>query len=160
MKSLLWFILGCLLGFCVSSYLHEGCGWKLDYGTDTMVIVKTDTIRDTLPIPYETKVIETKYVKLRVDNVIRDTLTMTDTAYVELPISQTAYRDSLYTAWVSGYEAKLDSIEVYPTERIITIAERIKPKRWGVGVQAGVGIGAKGFTPYLGIGVSYNLVCF
>ena len=35
-----------------------------------------------------------------------------------------------------------------------------KPKRWGIGVQGGVGITPKLVQPYIGIGVSYNLFTF
>lgn len=42
-----------------------------------------------------------------------------------------------------------------------TIKQYFKPKRWGLGVQLGVGIDKQlQFTPYIGIGLSYNLIVF
>lgn len=81
--------------------------------------------------------------------------TVHDTAFVYIPITQKVYRDTLYTAWVSGYSAKLDSIEVYNKVRTISIYEKMKRKRFGIGLQVGYGYphGA-----YAGIGVSYNLL--
>ena len=91
-----------------------------------------------------------------------------DSVTVQIPITQKVYEDSTYTAYVSGYRASLDSL-IFRTPREIvtvkevTIKEKTKPKRWGVGVQVGYGITMKGipqFTPYVGIGVSYNLFNF
>ena len=93
--------------------------------------------------------------------VIRDTIitnridTVRDTVY--LPITQKIYKDSLYTAYVSGYRAKLDSIEVYSKTRTVFVRERAKRKRFGLGVQAGYGFSGNKVSPYVGIGVSCNL---
>lgn len=35
-----------------------------------------------------------------------------------------------------------------------------KPKRFGIGMQAGYGINARGLSPYVGIGLSYNILKF
>lgn len=35
-----------------------------------------------------------------------------------------------------------------------------KPKRIGIGVQVGYGVNQNGFTPYVGIGISYNVLRF
>ncbi|MCE9100543.1 hypothetical protein K0G31_22675, partial [Bacteroides fragilis] len=78
-----------------------------------------------------------------------------DTLY--LPITQKTYKGSLYTAYVSGYRAKLDSIEVYSKTRTVFVRERVKRKRFGLGVQAGYGIAGNKLGPYVGIGVSCNL---
>ena len=78
---------------------------------------------------------------------------------VVLPITQKMYRDSSYTAWVSGYAAALDSIEVYPRTLIVrqTAPPAAKPRRWSMGVQAGYGLTPKGLQPYVGVGVSIRL---
>jgi hypothetical protein len=72
---------------------------------------------------------------------------------------QRHYSDSTFDAWVSGIDPKLDSIKTYNETRIITKEiPVIKKTRWGLGVQAGVGAGRGGLTPYVGVGVSYNLL--
>lgn len=91
----------------------------------------------------------------------------TDSVDVSVPINQSVYEDSLYTAYVSGYNSKLDSIIVYPRREITTITNTYtapKPKRWSVGIQVGYGVTLKGNTPqmapYIGVGLSYNIFSF
>ncbi len=80
---------------------------------------------------------------------------------IALPVVQKVYRDSMYTAWVSGYEPALDSINL----RLPTITERItetivKPApRLSVGLQVGAGVGMFQHRPdvYVGIGATYRL---
>ena len=89
-----------------------------------------------------------------------------DSADVVVPITQTVYEDSTYTAYVSGYRASLDSLIFrMPREVVTTITNTHyqKPKRWSIGIQVGYGMTLKGtpqFAPYVGIGVSYNLFSF
>lgn len=115
-------------------------------------ISRIDTIRDTVPVPYHVRIVDSipfpVIIPLPGD-------TVHDTVYI--PISQKVYRDSLYTAYVSGYCAKLDSIEVYSRTNTITIQERARRKRWGLGLQAGYGLIRGKPGCYVGLGVSYNL---
>lgn len=88
-----------------------------------------------------------------------------DSAEVIVPITQTVYEDSTYTAYVSGYRASLDSLIFRMPRELTTITNTHyqKPKRWSVGIQVGYGMTLKGtpqFAPYVGIGVSYNLFSF
>lgn len=88
-----------------------------------------------------------------------------DSADVVVPITQTVYEDSTYTAYVSGYRASLDSLISRMPREVTTITNTHyqKPKRWSIGIQVGYGMTLKGtpqFAPYVGIGVSYNLFSF
>lgn len=84
-----------------------------------------------------------------------------DSAIVELPITQRHYADSTYEAWVSGpVDPRLDSIRVFAPTTIITKREWKPPKRWHIGITAGYGYGAKGFQPYIGVGVTYSIISF
>lgn len=80
-----------------------------------------------------------------------------DSAEVVIPITQKIYEDSLYRAWVSGYDVKLDSIEIYSRTREIRISILVPAKRnrWGLGLHAGYNYPG-GW--YVGAGISYNLV--
>lgn len=95
-----------------------------------------------------------------------DSLVIKDDSLVVLPITQKHYKGKDYEAWISGYKSVLDSIWVFPETVYITkeIAIKSKPKRWGVGIQAGYGIALPGgkpiFAPYIGVGISYNLIRF
>lgn len=87
------------------------------------------------------------------------------TVAVNVPITQKVYEDSLYKAWVSGYEARLDSIRLYGktayVERETVLRENRGTqglKRWGcvAGVGAGVTIMGR-LEPMAGVTVGYRL---
>lgn len=124
------------------------------------ILVQRDTliVRDTLRLTefrdIEKKKTETLFV------VVRDTVRLQDTLYLQLPRTTKQYTDSLFTAQVSGYEPSLDWLELYPQTRYITTTIRPKPPRWSLGLQAGYGISKQGLTPYIGVGLSYNLWSF
>lgn len=145
-------------------------GWFVRKGVtehnahETAVLLDTLVVRDTVlerhPVYVERTVTDTMLVALT------DTVRVSDTVYVRLPREQKRYADTNYAAWVSGYRPSLDSIEVYPVTRYVT-KEIILPtpaKRWGIGIQAGYGVGLNGGkvvgVPYIGIGISYDLIRF
>lgn len=106
-----------------------------------------DTVRDSIPYP----VIETVVQEIPELFPVYITLggdTIHDSIYIPVPISQKEYQTENYRAWVSGYKPSLDSVWVYPEKIII----REKPRRWGIGVIAGYGIGRNGLSPYVGVG--------
>ncbi len=81
-----------------------------------------------------------------------------DSVYVYLPTETKLYQDSLYSAQVSGVQPSLDWIDVYPKTKIVTISDKIRTPKWGIGVTLGYGVGKEGLTPYIGLGVQYNLL--
>ena len=158
---LLILILGCIF-FALVISSHKRCMEIKELRSRSDTIVRIDTIRVIQPVVRDSLVV--RYVRVRVpvvrDNLRIDSVLVRDTALVELPITQKRYTDSTYTAWVSGLGPRLDSIHVYPRREVITTTIRPKPRRWGVGVHGGVGITPKGVQPYIGIGVSYNILSF
>lgn len=119
---------------------------RTDIVYDTVCL--TDTVMISTPVASSETIVRYKpYPVIRID-------TIRDTAFVYIPITQKVYRDSLYTAWVSGYSATLDSIELYNKVQTIFIRKKEKRKRFGIGLQVGYGFlhGA-----YAGVGISYNL---
>jgi hypothetical protein len=91
-----------------------------------------------------------------------DTLHDRDTIAVPVPIEQKRYDDSLYTAWVSGYEPALDSIRLHQPEVVTTITRTIvKPApRWSIGPAVGAGISITGEQQagiFVGITAQYRL---
>lgn len=126
-------------------------------------IVQVDTlrIRDTLlierPVPVEVRVVDTMLVALT------DTIRLSDTVYLRLPREIKQYEDSLFRAQVSGYRPALDWIEVYPQTVYLTKVVKTRDvRRWGIGLQAGYGAYAAGgqvrLAPYLGVGISYDIM--
>lgn len=83
-----------------------------------VVQVDTVTIYDTTfidkPYPVTEKVVKTIYIP------VTDTLRMHDTTFVALPRTQKEYSDSLYRAWVSGFQPNLDSIAIFQKTQYIT----------------------------------------
>lgn len=146
-NSLPYFVIIGLLLLLMFQSEHKAT--KVDVIRDT--VFSTDTVK--VPIPAASSETIVRYSAYPVV-VPGDTITVHDTVFVYIPITQKVYHDSLYTAWVSGYSAKLDSIELYNRERTIFIHDKVKRKRFGLGVQAGYGYPHGG---YVGIGISYNL---
>jgi hypothetical protein len=123
--------------------------------------VRVDTlfIRDTI------KVTEPVYATRRmVDSVlvpVTDTIRLRDTLYVFLEREQIRWEDSLSVVYASGVRPEIDSV-IHYAERMVIVKEipvvRVKKTRWGVGIQAGAGATKDGLTPYVGVGVSYNIL--
>lgn len=118
---------------------------------------------------YDTVFIETtEIVKLPIYDTVfcTDTLKIQekvqDSIFVEVPISVKHYKDTLaetaFSFDLRGYNCKVDKLYVQNL-KTPTIEEN-KPKRWGIGVQLGVGGCKDGFSPYFGVGLNYDLVQF
>lgn len=123
---------------------------RVEYDT----IVRTEVVADTIE---RLKVV---YRTLPSVEVVRtDTLVVRDTVWVALPISRYTFADSLYKCEVEGYEVSLKRMEVYP-KTVYRTQVVTKPSRWGVGVQVGYGLSREGLSPYVGVGVNYNLINF
>ena len=114
-----------------------------------------DTITSIPDTVYRTVALGDKTVKV----VIHDTLCKTDTVTVSLPFVQKQYKDSSYSAWISGYEPSLDSIRVFPKTTIIRESKvvRQKDRRWGVFGGVGIGVSDR-ITPCVGVGIGYRIL--
>jgi len=84
-----------------------------------------------------------------------------DSIDVPIPIVQKRYEDSLYTAWVSGFEPNLDSIRLYTPEIQTTVTKTVYEPTplLTLGLQVGGGYGLINRQPdiYVGIGGQINL---
>lgn len=120
---------------------------------------KVDTlfIRDTIKVTEAVSV--TKRVVDSIPYPVTDTLMLRDTLYVFLKREQLRWEDSLSVVYASGVMPQVDSV-IHHTQSLIITREIpvFKKTRWGLGVQAGVGAGKGGLSPYVGVGVSYNLL--
>ncbi len=148
---------------------------KQNQPTDTTSVTWTFTeTKDSMPEPVEVRPTE-KVVFAKLHNPEEpdtpptpamadepgDTLpelTLNPDSTVTIPINQKIYRDSLYTAYISGYAQQLDSIII--RERIQTITIRKKARRWNIGITAGAIIGtqSKRVEPGIAVGITYNFL--
>lgn len=71
--------------------------------------------------------------------------------------------DSTYTAWVSGVRPSLDSIRTYRNTQYVDryiyrdVIRQENPKRFGIGLSAGYGVGRNGLSPVVAVTVNWNL---
>ena len=127
-------------------------------------VIKEKVVRDTIfsekPVYINKQIVRTDTVQLY--DIKQDFV------QVKLPYIQKEFKDSLYEAWVSGYqEVNLDSIRIFKEKQIIEINNtnyitKYKNRPFSVGIQAGYGYDFmnKCTLPYIGIGVQYNLFSF
>ena len=101
----------------------------------------------------------------------RDTLidTLYNNVVVNIPISNNIYKDTItnnlndtaiVNSYVSGYKAKLDSLNVIFKHTDKVIIKYNKPKKFGLSLFGGYGVGAGGVSPIVGIGISYSFISF
>lgn len=148
------------LPYVLIAALSFGIGWfshhvpnvgshKSDTITMTHIVTKVDVDTQFIlfPVPY----------LAWIDN--SDTIHVSDTCWHLREYKE--YQDSNYYAKVSGVAPRLDEIRVYPK----TIHETkyvyrdvvSKPKRWGIGLSFGYGIGRNGFSTVIAVTANYNL---
>lgn len=155
---------------CVVSGL---LGWRLGKGKHQIiervkVETKVEIIHDTLTVIQPRYVTRTVVRKELIH--LRDTLTVHDTTYMAVPVERVEYVDTNYYAVVTGFHPALEEIRVYPKTQIVTttvtVGNKARPTRFGIGIQAGYGVHYGVTTsrfdhgPYLGAGISFNLVRF
>lgn len=158
MRSSWLSFIGVALASCIGFLVGHRCTGNSP-GEPPATRVDTLVIRDTF------KVTEPVFLTRRVvDSVpypVTDTIRMRDTLYVLLERQQVTWEDSLARVYASGIDPHVDSVIHFTRDLIITReipVIQVKKTRWGIGVQAGAGVGKDGLTPYVGVGVSYNLL--
>lgn len=156
-------ILGVLL--CISMILNiflylEHSSIESKKVCDTTKVTIVDSVKESFPVPVDSFAVRyiTKSLPIARDSVAKDTTqSVSDSVKVQIPISQKVYEDTLYRAYVSGYEPNLDSITIKQRTTYITHTIRDKESRFRIGLQAGYGLTPKGMQPYVGVGLSYRL---
>ena len=160
-----WFVVGGVCGFFVGKGMYDH-PLQESVARDTTTTI--DTVSDIAPEPKDSTPVRTiirwlpmklpkkSGTKESVDNpypASTDTITKwqyfgfteqlqqhpQDSALVEIPITSKHYHGENYDAYVSGYEASLDSIKVYQKETVITetITRMKPPNRLSLDIEAG-----------------------
>ena len=159
MKDLAVYILVCLLTVLACFFAFKACD-RANEPEDKPVAEHIIYIRDTLtvhvPLQVTRKIVDT--VRLIVTKTQIDTVH--DTVYVWMPIENVVWTDSLCSVYAHGVMTEIDSVRHYNESKLIYPETNPRPKRWGIGIQAGYGASKDGLTPYLGFGISYAIVRF
>lgn len=158
-----WLIaLAVFICMMMMSYFIGQCAGRADAENEQIAKADTVVIHDTIRYDAPPPVHDTIYKRKPVPVVIRDTISHTDTLIVVhdsvavIPIHLRTYTDSsTYKAVISGYEPRLEEIEVYRDNVVIT--KTIEPKRLTWGFQGGMFITPKGLQPGIGFGVQYRI---
>ena len=130
---------------------------------DTIYKTRIDTLKIAQPIYIKQKEIRRDTIKINIEKqVVKQ---VNDTVFIDLPIEQKVYSDSSYTAWVSGFQPSLDSINIFQKEKTILINQNIinnKKKRFSIGPSFSVGYDIKhnNLSPTVGLSIQYNLISF
>ena len=127
---------------------------------DTLVKTHTDSFFIQSPIVYKVK--EIKHDTVRITDVKHDSVD------VILPLIKKEYRDSTYSAWVSGYQdVNLDSIEVFQKNIFTEInntkyVTKYKNKPFGFSVGLGVTYSpvSNKIEPGVFLGITYTIKSF
>lgn len=149
MKQWIPYIVIVILAVClVLSLTHKKEVILENRTTDTITIVRADTIRERIPHFITEKVLDTIFVEKVSENELK------------LPITQRYYSTDLYQVWVSGYKPSLDSINVFNkvVERTVnhTIDRVVYPKSIDWYLNAGSMFIDKKAAPYVGLNVKFK----
>lgn len=131
-----------VVGYVAGTYNNRAGKGKSTY-TDTTTVVVYDTIHISSPARQQSKPTPRRYFTKAVPTLlaISDTIEIPyylDTTLV-IPIHQHEYAGDNYRAWVSGFEARLDSINIFAPVTTHYIEKRIEPKNlFTVNTMAGI----------------------
>ena len=113
--------------------------------TDTIIVMRVDTFRDTVTRFVSEKIVDTITIEKDSDKDLK------------LPIIQKYYRTDLYEAWISGYKPHLDSIYTYNKvvnrNVINTVKTEVYPKSTDLYVNGGLLYINNEVAPYIGASV-------
>lgn len=151
------------LPYILITTLAFGLGWCCR-SPSVKEVPKYDTVQSE-PIVVTKVLVDTQYILSPLPYLawIDHTDTIRTDSCVHLR-EYKEYQDSNYYARVSGVAPRLDELRIYPktvyeTQYIYRDVVH-KPKRWGIGMSAGYGVGKHGFSPVLAVTVNYNLFQF
>ena len=166
MKDAITLLLSLFVGICFGTILTRSYSLK-QMGipqTDTITIVKIEPIIHYKPVPVKTTALgEYSFDKYTPYAFFTDTIETVkyeqgNTFYHEIK----EYKDSTYYARISGINANLEEIQVFPTmvTKYVTVAKEVqqKPKKWGLGVSAGMAVAGGKVQPYIGAGITYDII--
>lgn len=119
--------------------------------------------RDSVVIRYVTATLPAAHDSITADDDPGDAVcekAVSDSARVVVPITQKVYSTPDFTAYVSGYQASLDSFNIYRQHYQLEPRPPDKTSRWGLSAGTGVAWTPNGLRPALFVGVTYTFKRF
>lgn len=149
-SAVVGFLAGHIVGYCFfclfseSSHISSIRSTVVSSHTDTVTIVKTDTVADIRPVYISTATTDTVYIDREMGFFV--------------PIERRHYhKEGMYDAWVSGFRPSLDSIIVYARreERLVHRTDVMlkERQRWDIYPYAGFKAFSGTFKPNVGIAI-------
>ena len=151
MKKILPFVIILIVGIVIGWLCRQSC-----IRPETIIqrdtLVRIDTVKELYPVSIREEIVDT----LRI--VIRDTIRVKDTLYMDLPLEKRSYKREDFYAEVTGYDPRLTYIEVYPKTVYINESVTMQPHRWQFSLDLGVDVG-RAYNPYFApnLGVEISL---
>lgn len=134
---------------------------KTEYITVRDSVPKEESRHETGGVIYVTIPSNSIGTSAPLDYVSPDTTQQDTGMVVALPEEQAVYRDSLYTAWVSGYRPKLDSIHLSIPHTTTTVTRTVTAPAprlvIGPSIGAGYGVTSRKADIFVGLTLTYNL---
>ena len=107
MKKYILLLAILVIGIVIGWLCRQSC-----IRTETIIqrdtLVRIDTVKELYPVSIREEIVDT----LRI--VVRDTVRVKDTLYMDLPLEKRSYKREDFYAEVTGYDPRLTYIEVYP----------------------------------------------
>ena len=156
------YILAVLATAAICLFVASRCKYMIKEPPQERIVSRVDTlyVRDTLTVYKPSKV--TRTVKDTVRVTVRETQidTMHDTVFVYLPQESIVWQDDRCIVYAHGINPQVDSVTHFNSGAVVTRTVTERPKRWGIGISAGYGMSKDGLSPYIGLGISYNIIRF
>lgn len=157
-----------LLGSCIFNVVLVS-----DLNKKTMELIElTDVEREIMFVVDSVEIFDTCFFNhfdtVKLETIKKDTITKLDSIFVLdsvevfIPINTYKFDTTLNKTHINliceGFDVRLNTLLV-ENLKTPTIKQN-KPKRIGLGLQLGIGATKEGFSPYVGLGISYNLFSF
>ena len=158
------FISICLIALCYTFCYYQHKQVCVEDIVKEVQVIKEKVVRDTI--------FSEKPVYINKQIVRKDTVQLYDIKHdsvqVELPYISKEFKDSLYEAWVSGYqEVNLDSIRVFKEKQIIEINNtkyvtkyKNRPFGFSIGVGGTYSPVSNKIEPGIFLGITYTIKSF
>lgn len=170
-NSITYYIICIVLG-AIIGWLCRGCYFRDIKGT-----MQRDTVVKYEKIPYSRLELSKNTYELKIPKIEKKELVFIpehsttiiyrdSVRYVTLPRNFYFTKVEDVEIWHSGIDSRIDSVNVF--RRSISVTESFTPaqrhKHWGIGIQVGYGLhlhaGELRGAPYVGVGISYNILTF